>query len=96
MRSKEESETDYDLVLRHINLEVKKGELLIVIGSVGSGKTSLLLTLLGETYLLKEQNTEIGEVKIRRAVRRAYVEQEPFILSESVQDNITFGLPFHS
>ena len=96
MRSKEESETDYDLVLRHINLEVKKGELLIVIGSVGSGKTSLLLTLLGETYLLKEQNTEIGEVKIRKAVRRAYVEQEPFILSESVQDNITFGLPFHS
>ena len=96
MRSKEESETDYDLVLRQINLEVKKGELLIVIGSVGSGKTSLLLTLLGETYLLKEQNTEIGEVKIRKAVRRAYVEQEPFILSESVQDNITFGLPFHS
>ena len=38
---------DYDLVLKRINLEVKKGELLIVIGPVGSGKTSLLLTLLG-------------------------------------------------
>ena len=37
---------DYDLVLKRINLEVKKGELLIVIGPVGSGKTSLLLTLL--------------------------------------------------
>ena len=36
----------------------------------------------------------LGEVRINREGGSAYVEQEPFILSETVQDNITFGLPF--
>ena len=31
---------------------------------------------------------------INKATRKAYVEQEPFILSDTVQDNITFGLPY--
>ena len=33
-------------------------------------------------------------MRIRNTGGRAYVEQEPYILSESVQDNITFGLPY--
>ncbi len=35
-------------VLRNINLEVPKGSLVIVIGQVGSGKSSLMLASLGE------------------------------------------------
>ena len=33
-------------------------------------------------------------MRIRNTGGKAYVEQEPYILSESVQDNITFGLPY--
>ena len=47
IRGPETKDGEYDVVLKRISLEVKKGELLIVIGPVGSGKTSLLLTLLG-------------------------------------------------
>ena len=80
-------------MLKGLSLEVKKGELLIVIGPVGSGKTSLLLTLLGENYLFDDGDK--GDIQIKKRARKAYVEQEPFVLSESVQDNITFGLPYN-
>ena len=49
----------------------------MVIGPIGSGKTSLLLSTLGESYLLS------GKYE-RKRVTTAYVEQDPFILSESV------------
>lgn len=39
---------DDDVTLRDINLEVKKGSLIAVVGTVGSGKTSLLSAILGE------------------------------------------------
>lgn len=45
-------EKGYDRVLKELNLQVKEGELLVVIGPVGSGKTSLLLSILRESYLL--------------------------------------------
>lgn len=37
-------------VLKNINLEVKKGELAAIVGTVGSGKSSLLSSILGEMH----------------------------------------------
>ena len=62
IRGPETKDGEYDVVLKRISLEVKKGELLIVIGAVESGKTSLLLTLLGKSYICQEENRKIGEV----------------------------------
>ena len=39
-------------MLKDLELKLKEGELLVVIGPVGSGKTSLLLSILRESYLL--------------------------------------------
>jgi ABC-type bacteriocin/lantibiotic exporter with double-glycine peptidase domain len=69
-----------------LNFEAKKGDLVIVIGAVGSGKTTLLFSLMHETSLTKGNHEQSGSL--------AYVEQEPFIYSASVKENITFGLPF--
>lgn len=66
-----------------INLEVKQGELCIVIGSVGSGKTTLLYTLMHETNRLAGDHAQNGTI--------AYVEQEPFIFSASIKENIILG-----
>ena len=56
-----------------------------VVGRVGSGKTSLLASLLGETHILSGTLDRRGRI--------AYVEQEPCIFSDSVRNNILFGLP---
>ena len=50
-----------------------------------SGKSSLLASLLGETHLRSGSRSLRGRV--------AYVEQEPCIFSDSVRNNILFGLP---
>lgn len=44
----DESKGDYDL--KGINLEIKKGDLTAIVGTVGSGKSSLLASILGEMH----------------------------------------------
>lgn len=74
-------------ILRNINLDVKKGELVAVIGSVGSGKTMLLNALLGELY--KDE----GRVRVKGEV--AYVPQQAWIPNETFRDVILFGKPYN-
>lgn len=69
--------------LKNIDLEVKKGELLAVVGPVGSGKTSLLLSL------LKEIPPETGQVCVQGTV--GYMAQTPWVMSGTFQANVTFG-----
>ena len=60
--------------------------MIVVIGAVGSGKTTLLYSLMHETSLTSGSHSQNGNL--------AYVEQEPFIYSASVKENVIFGLPF--
>eukprot|EP00960_Hanusia_phi_P063575 765515-Hanusia_phi.AAC.2 len=75
--------TTYNCVLRDIDLEVKKGELCMVAGKVGCGKTSLLCAILGE------MKKESGSVSL--SGRIAYAAQQPWIKNATVRDNILFG-----
>jgi len=61
-------------------------DLVIVVGKIGSGKSTLLHSIMDETIKVK------GESKVRG--RLAYVEQEPFIISASIKQNVAFGLKF--
>lgn len=58
----------------------------MVCGKVGSGKTTLLYSLMSETIEMEGRSEVRGRI--------AYVEQEPFIMSGTVEQNITFGLPY--
>ena len=62
---------------------MKSGDFLAVVGQVGCGKSTFLYSAMDETILLR------GSRCIRGSM--AYVEQEPFIFSATVADNITFG-----
>lgn len=73
-------------VLKKVTLEVKAGELIGVVGVVGSGKTSLLSALLGEM--------KRTEGAVRLCGRVAYVAQTAWILNDTMRRNITFGLPW--
>nr|DBA26326.1 TPA: hypothetical protein GDO54_010602 [Pyxicephalus adspersus] len=69
--------------LYNIDLEIEKGKLVGVCGSVGSGKTSLISTILGQMTLLE------GSVSVNGSV--AYVAQQAWILNATLRDNILFG-----
>ncbi|XP_031407689.1 ABC transporter C family member 4 isoform X2 [Punica granatum] len=76
---------DGDPVLKDINLEIKKGQLTAIVGTVGSGKSSLLTSILGEMHKTSG--------KVRVCGTTAYVAQTSWIQNGTIQDNILFGLP---
>uniref|UniRef100_A0A8C4WW11 ABC transporter domain-containing protein n=1 Tax=Eptatretus burgeri TaxID=7764 RepID=A0A8C4WW11_EPTBU len=69
--------------LQKMNLYLKRGELLGVCGNVGSGKSSLVASLLGQMEL------ESGEVSVNGSI--AYVPQQAWILHMTLRENILFG-----
>ena len=69
--------------IENVTLEVKENELLAIVGPVGSGKSSLLMALLGEMPSIN------GNVKLNGSV--FYVTQEPWIFSSTIRQNILFG-----
>ncbi|XP_031112582.1 ABC transporter C family member 14-like [Ipomoea triloba] len=74
-------------VLKDVNFEVKKGELTAVVGTVGSGKSSLLASVLGEMHKLTG--------KVRVCGSTAYVAQTSWIQNGTIQENILFGSPMN-
>ncbi|KAA1102965.1 hypothetical protein PGT21_001583 [Puccinia graminis f. sp. tritici] len=75
-----------DSTLSGITLSVRKGDLLAIVGRVGSGKSSLLAGILGEMYKLS------GTVELRGKV--AYAAQTPWLLSATLKENILFGAEY--
>ncbi|XP_007248892.3 multidrug resistance-associated protein 1 [Astyanax mexicanus] len=69
--------------LKRISVRVPCGGLVAVVGHVGSGKSSLLSAMLGET------ERRSGNVSIKGSV--AYVPQQAWIQNATLQDNILFG-----
>mmetsp|Transcript_7000 Transcript_7000/g.8876 ORF Transcript_7000/g.8876 Transcript_7000/m.8876 type:complete len:1644 (+) Transcript_7000:14-4945(+) len=96
--------SENDFKLRDINIAFKEGKLNVIIGPTGSGKTSLLLALLGEMDLTS------GKVFLPGIISRdhlvvdprtgltdsvAYCSQSAWLLNDSIKNNITFSSPFN-
>ncbi len=85
-------------VLRDINLTVKRGQLVAVVGRTGSGKTTLANLLL-RFYDPQQGSVRIGGVDLRQValkdLRRqvALVTQETILFNESISNNISVGRP---
>uniref|UniRef100_A0A4W6BTB1 Cystic fibrosis transmembrane conductance regulator n=1 Tax=Lates calcarifer TaxID=8187 RepID=A0A4W6BTB1_LATCA len=73
-------------VLRNISLYLEKGQMLAVAGSTGSGKSSLLMMILGELVP--------SEGKIRHSGRISFSPQTSWIMPGTIRDNILFGLTY--
>ncbi|XP_006818714.2 ATP-binding cassette sub-family C member 9-like [Saccoglossus kowalevskii] len=77
-----------DLV--NINIKFRTGTLTMIIGSIGSGKSSIISALLGEMYTIS------GTVLSAKYSRMAYAAQKPWLQNASIKDNIVFGERFNS
>jgi ATP-binding cassette subfamily B protein len=86
--------------LKNITLEIKKGEKLGITGEVGSGK-STLAQLLAHLYKVDRNQIfirgfDINDIPL--SVLRVWVTlipQDPFLFSQSIEDNIAYGLKGH-
>jgi subfamily B ATP-binding cassette protein MsbA len=84
-------------VLREINLEARKGEVVALVGSSGAGKTTLV-NLLPRFYELTSgsiriDGVDICEVTIRSLREQiAMVAQENILFHDTVWNNICYGL----
>jgi ABC-type multidrug transport system fused ATPase/permease subunit len=85
-------------VLRGINIHVKAGQILALVGSSGSGKTTITNLLL-RFYDPQEGSVRIGDLDLRQVALRdlrsqiALVAQETILFHDSIRRNIAVGRP---
>lgn len=84
-------------VLKDISFTVQPGQVVALLGSTGSGKTSLI-NLLPRFYEYTSGSLTLDGVELKRYTRKylrsqiGIVEQEPFLFSRSIRENITYGV----
>ncbi len=84
--------------LQNFSLEINKGEKIAIIGKTGSGKSTIAQLMLRmydvQQGAIKYDGTAIGTVDLNYLrSQTSYVPQDVFLFSDSVHNNIAFGLP---
>uniref|UniRef100_A0A8C4XTI2 ATP binding cassette subfamily C member 8 n=1 Tax=Falco tinnunculus TaxID=100819 RepID=A0A8C4XTI2_FALTI len=88
--------------LSNIDIRIPQGQLTMIVGQVGCGKSSLLLAILGEMQKISgnifwsspEKESPV-DTEFRKRGSVAYASQKPWLLNATVEENITFESPFN-
>ncbi|EMD39008.1 hypothetical protein CERSUDRAFT_104287 [Gelatoporia subvermispora B] len=89
---------DHRFELRNISVMFPDGELTVVTGPTASGKTALLMALLGEMTRLEgrivmcKNPSKVYENGMTHSI--SYAAQSPWLRHQSIKDNILFGYPY--
>uniref|UniRef100_A0A7S1MGY5 ATP-dependent transporter ycf16 n=1 Tax=Alexandrium catenella TaxID=2925 RepID=A0A7S1MGY5_ALECA len=73
-------------VLHEVDFNVKKGEMIAILGKVGSGKSTVLQAILGEMYPDASMKHHLSRPEVI-----AYASQVPHIGEGTLRDNVLFG-----
>ena len=91
----EENQED---VLRHVNLKVKAGEYVALVGSSGAGKTTLC-SLIPRFYDVSEGSVTLDGIDIRKIRLKdlrnqiGIVQQDVYLFAGTIMENIRYGKP---
>ncbi len=84
--------------LNHVSFEIMPGETIAIVGPIAAGKSTLANALPrlidiepGQLFLDGKDITQLKLTDLRGAI--AYVPQESFLFSTTIQDNIRYGNP---
>ncbi|RIB08493.1 P-loop containing nucleoside triphosphate hydrolase protein [Gigaspora rosea] len=69
--------------LKFLNMTLRQGEIIAIVGDVGAGKSSILAAILGQ---IRKEN---GVRKIRGSI--SYVPHDAWLLNDTLKENILFG-----
>ncbi|KAF8554053.1 hypothetical protein OG21DRAFT_1497299 [Imleria badia] len=89
---------DHRFELRDISVRFPDGELTLITGPTASGKSALLLALLGEMtitngkLIMSKNTSNVDEHGNMHAI--SYAAQSPWLRHQSIKDNILFGYPY--
>ncbi|KAI0697630.1 multidrug resistance-associated ABC transporter [Cerioporus squamosus] len=92
------SVADHRFELRDINVMFPDRQLTLVTGPTASGKTALLLALLGELTTLEgrivmsKNPSKVDEYGLSHTI--SYAAQSPWLRHQSIKENILFGYPY--
>lgn len=85
-------------VLSNINLKIKQGEVIGIVGTTGSGKSTLINLLMrfydgyeGDIFIdgINIKDVDIGYYRSKIG----YVQQDPMMFSDTIYNNISYGVP---
>ncbi|MBT3337754.1 MAG: ABC transporter ATP-binding protein [Anaerolineae bacterium] len=93
----DDEKSDGTPVLKNISFRCEPGQAIALLGSTGSGKTSLV-NLLPRFYDYTSGSLRLDGIELKNYPRKymraqtGIVEQEPFLFSRSIRENITYGV----
>jgi len=92
------NDSDSDLIFKNLDLEIKKNDLVGIIGTSGSGKSTLIDILSGMLNVKKgclKLNGKKMDINLIESWQSkiAYISQKNYLIDATIKNNIAFGEP---
>jgi len=85
-----------EIILKDINIDVKPGNTIAIMGTTGSGKSSII-NLIGRYYDVFEGSINIDDINVKDLAldtlrsQMAVISQDTFLFSDTIEQNIKIG-----